>query len=137
MTARLVSSSIFLIHVVKSVKQMSLDSYMLSQIQYQDKNGTAHKLHYDFWKPNGRFCDTLGKISPTKVRHTYMLAGLLSPESDDPRTLLRSIYQNIILLNAFLSPYATSSPSIQRFTNERTTVNDDIPIIVKRKPKKK
>ena len=113
---------------------MSLDSYMLSQIQYRDKNGTAHKLHYEFWRPNGRFCDTLGKISPTKVRHTYMLAGLLSPESDDPKVLLRSIYQNIILLNAFLTPYATTS---FQSSSSFTVQEKEVPIIVKRKPKKK
>jgi hypothetical protein len=113
---------------------MSLDSYTLSQIQYRDKNGTAHKLNYEFWKPNGRFCDSLGKISPTKVRHTYMLAGLLSPESDDPRTLLRSIYQNMVLLNAYLTPYATNSFYAM---SPPTRKDEEVPIIVKRKPKKK
>jgi hypothetical protein len=79
-----------------------LYNYALSQMSYKDQRGKIHKLNFEFWRPNGRFCDPIGYVSPTKVRHTFMMAGLLSPADDSDDAMAFAIENNIHLLNSYL-----------------------------------
>ncbi len=86
-----------------------LYSYNLSQMKYKDQRGKLHKLNFEFWRPNGRFCDPMGFVSPTKVRHTFMMAGLLSPSDDTDLAISVAIEQNIHLLNSYLEHVSPSA----------------------------
>jgi hypothetical protein len=79
-----------------------LDSTKLMKMTQIDSNGKIQTLHSSFTKANGRFCDSRGMLVAAKVRHVYMMAGLLSPATDMRADLLSSINNNIVLLNAYL-----------------------------------
>lgn len=94
-----------------------LTAARLSKCVQTDANGKRHKLHAIYTSPNGRFCDSQGRVQPVKVRRVYMLAGLIPPSGDSAEALLECIQTNVILLNAFLDAAAggpMASRSMQR-----------------------
>lgn len=77
------------------------DTTLLARLSWRDARGKAHKLVPAFTTAGGRFCDASGTLSAVKVRHVYMMAGIIPPESDAADVLLESIRANIVLLNAY------------------------------------
>lgn len=86
------------------IKKRLTDSKKLERLGYTGPKGRI-MLFEQFSKPNGRFCDMLGNIEPTKVRHVYMLAGMIPPKNDED--ILDEVAKDVELLNAFLEHSGT------------------------------
>jgi hypothetical protein len=65
-------------------------------------NSVKHKLNERFSYHGGLFCDKNGALDGKKIRQVYMMAGLLSPPTDNAEDLFKSIQENIIFLNEYL-----------------------------------
>lgn len=87
------------------------DARRLARLVHTDPLGRKNRLHPELYRANGRFCDDKGQMNPRKIRYYYMLAGILSPESDNPEDLMSSIQQNIALLNAYMAHSGLALPT--------------------------
>ena len=81
------------------VKKRLSDSKKLERLFHVGPKGRVF-LFEQYSRPNGRFCDTEGTLDPIKVRHVYMLAGMIPPKEDSE--ILEAISKDVSLLNAFL-----------------------------------
>lgn len=77
------------------------DSTKLKKL-FLNVNGQKIKLNERFSVHGGLFCDKNGTLDGKKIRQVYMMAGLLSPESDNAEDLFKSIQQNVVFLNEYL-----------------------------------
>ena len=86
------------------VKKRMTDSKKLERLYHTTPKGRV-QLFEQFSRPSGRFCDASGNLEPFKVRHVYMLAGIIPPKEDSE--MLQAIGRDVALLNAFLEHSGT------------------------------
>jgi len=111
---------------------MPSDVKLLEKLIYKDKKNKAHKLHKVFYDVSSEyaFCNADKVLDPKKVRHFFMQAAILSPESDNALELMNSIQSQIPFLNAHLH---TINPYMYKI-QDTIVMYDKLPI--KKKAKK-
>lgn len=76
------------------------DSLKLRKMVVQDPDSKQLASLHPYFVTS--FCDVQGNLESVKLREVYKQAGVKAPETDYPDDLLKSIKENLLLLNAYL-----------------------------------